>query len=202
MGSLVFSADMVETEIRRKGNRIIAGELAVNDFVRIFTEIKDGQLRALEELYTKVASRLYGLALWRTGSSEDAADVVQGVFVYVAENRQRLSDVRSPENWLMTLTHRRAIDVIRGRQRHQQVPLAEIAFLEAPGGDHSRSIDAVHAFAHLGRLPAAQREVIYLRHFENCTFAEIGRVVGVPTFTAASRYRLGIKKLRRLMGVR
>ena len=33
----------------------------------------------------------------------------------------------------------------------------------------------------------------------SCTFAEIGRIVGVPKFTAASRYRNGIAKLRRLM---
>lgn len=201
MESLVVSLDMVERGFG-KGERIIPEDLLTHDLLRIFTEVKDGNIRALEELYAKVASRLYGLALWRTGSSEDAADVVQSVFVYLAENRQRLSDVRSPEKWLMTLTHRRAIDLIRGRQRRQQAPLAEVAFLEGSGDDHSRSIDAVQASAHLARLPAAQREVIYLRHFENCTFAEIGRVVGVPTFTAASRYRLGIKKLRRLMGVR
>jgi hypothetical protein len=32
-----------------------------------------------------------------------------------------------------------------------------------------------------------------------CTFAEIGEIVGVPKFTAASRYRIGIEKLRKLM---
>ncbi len=157
MEPLVVSADIVETEIRKRGKRKILTDSIALDLRRIFTEIKDGHLRALEELYTEVASRLFGLALWRTGSSEDAADVVQGVFVYVAENRQRLSDVRSPEKWLMTLTHRRAIDLIRGRQRRQQVPLEEIDFLEVPGKDHSRSIDAVQASEYLGRLPAGLR---------------------------------------------
>jgi DNA-directed RNA polymerase specialized sigma24 family protein len=38
-----------------------------------------------------------------------------------------------------------------------------------------------------------------MRHFEECTFARIGRITGVPTFTAASRYRLGIGRLRRLL---
>ena len=38
-------------------------------------------------------------------------------------------------------------------------------------------------------------------HFAGCTFAEIGRITRVPTFTAASRYRLGIKKLRTLLEV-
>jgi DNA-directed RNA polymerase specialized sigma24 family protein len=51
----------------------------------------------------------------------------------------------------------------------------------------------------LAGLPLKQRETIYLRHFAGCTFADIGRIVGVPTFTASSRYRLGVHRLRRLM---
>ena len=51
-------------------------------------------------------------------------------------------------------------------------------------------------------LPPAQREAIYLRHFAGCSFAEIGRATSVPTFTAASRYRLGIRRLRDRMGVK
>ena len=50
-------------------------------------------------------------------------------------------------------------------------------------------------------LPPPQREALYLRHFAGLTFAQIGRVAGVPTFTAASRYRLGIRRLRRMMGI-
>ena len=53
----------------------------------------------------------------------------------------------------------------------------------------------------INQLPPAQREAIYLRHFAGCSFAEIGRATGVPTFTAASRYRLGLQRLRRLVGV-
>jgi RNA polymerase sigma-70 factor (ECF subfamily) len=51
----------------------------------------------------------------------------------------------------------------------------------------------------LSALPETSREIIYLRHFAGCTFAEIGEIVGVPKFTAASRYRNGIQKLRQLM---
>lgn len=201
MESDFVSTDMVVSGVQEKGKLVQSEDVTADDLGRIFTEIEGGDLRALEQLYTKIGSRLYGLALWCTGSTDDAADVVQGVFVYVAENRQRLAGVRSPERWLMTLAHRRAIDLIRARQRRQHVPLADVNFLEASGADQSRSIDAADASALLGRLPAAQREVVYLRHFENCSFSAIGKIVGVPTFTAASRYRLGIKKLRRLMGV-
>ncbi|MFV2069469.1 MAG: RNA polymerase sigma factor [Pirellulales bacterium] len=165
----------------------------------LFNDIADGRTAALEKLYHQVASRLYGLAQWRTGSREDAGDVVQEVFVYLAEHRDRLRRVRSPERWLMTVTHRKAIDVLRRRQRRQSAPLDEACFFAAPE-QGSRRLDAARASALLARLPAVQREVIFLRHFADCTFAGIASIVGVPTFTAASRYRLGIARLRRLMG--
>jgi DNA-directed RNA polymerase specialized sigma24 family protein len=50
-------------------------------------------------------------------------------------------------------------------------------------------------------LPHPQREAIWLHLFAGCTFAEVARVAGVPTFTAASRFRLGVARLRRLMGI-
>jgi len=51
----------------------------------------------------------------------------------------------------------------------------------------------------LGALPVAQREVIVLHLAQGFTFREIGRIASVPTFTAASRYRLGLERLRRTL---
>jgi RNA polymerase sigma-70 factor (ECF subfamily) len=75
-----------------------------------------------------------------------------------------------------------------------------VPFLAAAESDRARAIDAARASSLLAQLPPAQRDVIFLRHFADCTFAVIGDITGVPTFTAASRYRLGIERLRRLMG--
>ena len=88
------------------------------------------------------------------------------------------------------------------RRRRKSEPLEECRFLEAMAGDADRQVDAGKASSLLADLPPAQREAVYLRHFADCSFAEIGQVTGVPTFTAASRYRLGIAKLRGLMGGR
>ena len=74
--------------------------------------------------------------------------------------------------------------------------MAECDFLEAREHPAERVVDARAASALLSRLPAEQREVIYLHDFADLSFREIGRVVGVPLFTAASRYRLGIGRLR------
>jgi RNA polymerase sigma-70 factor (ECF subfamily) len=167
----------------------------------LFQDLADGRLVALAELYDEAVPKLYGLALWRTGSEEDAADVVQDVFVRVVEQGRRLERVKNPKAWLLTVTHRAAIDVTRRRRRHIAEPLEEFPYLTAADGNSERMLDAAQVSVLLAGLPETLRDVIYLKHFAGCTFAEIGEIVGVPKFTAASRYRNGVSKLRQLMEV-
>ncbi|HNX50843.1 MAG TPA: sigma-70 family RNA polymerase sigma factor [Thermoanaerobaculaceae bacterium] len=157
-----------------------------------------GEAEALGELFDACGADLYGLALCRTGHIQDAEDVLQEVFVRLARSRAGLGKVRNPRSYLLGMAHRASIDVLR--RRRQVVGLDE-GLLEATGVDQDRVVDAGRLAALLGELPDAQREAVWLRHFAGLSFAEIGDVTEVPTFTAASRYRLGIARLRRRLGV-
>ena len=141
------------------------------------------------------------MALWRTGSPTDAADVVQEVFVRLARVRDRLRTIRDPLAHLRRMTHRESVDVHRRRSRRREEPLQDCPFVEPYEPSPERGLDCERVSRLLAGLPAAQREAIYLRHFAGCSFAEIGRATRVPVFTAASRYRLGIRRLRILLGV-
>jgi len=167
----------------------------------LFHDLAGGRAEALEGIYDLCADDLYGLALWRTGSPSDASDVVQDVFVRLAERRRKLRDVRKPRAYLLSMAHRAAVDVHRRQSRRPSLPVEDCPFLEAPAEDRERRIDARRTCEKLSELPEVQREAVWLHHFAGLTFAEIGRVMGVPTFTAASRHRLGVRRLRRLMGV-
>jgi RNA polymerase sigma-70 factor (ECF subfamily) len=165
----------------------------------IFARLARGEAEALSELYEVVADRLYGFALWSSGSAEDADDVVSEVFVKVAEQGDRLAKVRSPKAWLLTLTRRQVVDLARQRKRRPTESLESTELLVAPGDDPDRVLDARRASALLAELPQGQRQVVFLRHYADLAYAAIGKIMGIPTFTAASRYRLAIRRLRRLM---
>ncbi len=169
-------------------------------WIALFRELGAGDSEKLGQLYDMASRRLYGLALWRTGSRDLAADVVQEVFVRVAERRERLGEVRDPRWWLLSVTHRLAIDVVRRTARRQAEPLEHLTELAAEGVDHERAADARRAWGLLARLSAKQREVVYLHDAAGMSHAEIGRCLGIPAFTAASRYRLALKTLRGLFG--
>ena len=97
------------------------------------------------------------------------------------------------------MAHRRAVDLVRRIDQFESGSVDGIPYLvarvEIPigrwkrGGSRRRSTDSP---------PNSERSLL-LRHFADCTFADIGRITGVPTFTAASRHRLAIAKLRRLL---
>ncbi len=164
-----------------------------------FAALARGDAAGLEGVWEVAGRRLFAVALWRTGNREDAGDVVQDVFARLATRRAELADVRSPHVWLLALAHHAAIDLVRRRERRRSEPLERAALVEAPAADPDRRVDAELLSRHLAALPPGQREAVALRHVEGHSFREIGRITGVPTFTAASRCRLGLARLKRLM---
>ena len=164
----------------------------------LFVQLAEGRLEALDAVWRLAADELYGLALWRTRSTADAEDAVQEVFVRLARRGTNLSRVRDPKAYLLRMARNAAVD-IASRRRHEPLdesipPLVEIDTVES-------RVDARRASALVGDLPVGQREVIFLKEFAGLTFRQIAEVCGVPLFTAASRHRLAIKRLRQLMGV-
>lgn len=163
----------------------------------IFARLAAGERDALGALYDLAAKRLYGLALWRTGSAADAEEVVQEVFVRIAERHEELGAVRDPQAWLLAVARRAAIDHVRRRRVRSGEPLERCDLLVAPAAAPERQLDAARASRELVNLPPAQREVLYLRHFAGLTFAAIAELVRAPLFTVASRHRLGLARLRK-----
>jgi RNA polymerase sigma-70 factor (ECF subfamily) len=183
----------------REARERVEFDMPAESWRGLFRELCAGRPEAVELLYEIAAAKLFGLALWHTGSREDAGDTVQEVFVRLLQKRRRLARVRNPRVWLLTVARRAAVDLIRRRKRRAAIPLEACPFLASPGEDPERTRDAQRASALLAGLPPRQREAVYLRHYADCTFREMGRIAGVSTFTAAARYRLGVRKLRILM---
>lgn len=165
----------------------------------LFRDASGDRPEALAAIYDAASAKLYGLALWLTQSAEDASDVVSEVFVTIAEQHTKLREIRDPRSWLLTVTRRKAVDLHRQRVRHREDPIEAAELLAASDTSPERRIDASRISALLTRVPDRQREAVFLRHFADLSFSEIGRVTGVSVFTAASRYRLAIRRLRILL---
>jgi RNA polymerase sigma-70 factor (ECF subfamily) len=166
---------------------------------RPFEELAAGNVEALETVWEVAGGRLYAIALWRTGNQADARDVVQEVFVKLASRRQDLKRVSSPGVWLLTVAHRAAIDLTRRKAVRAAEPLGDTQFVAGAGSDPHLAAEASRLSGALSQLPAPQREAVSLRHLSGHSFREIATITGVPTFTAASRCRLGLARLRQIL---
>src|SRR5947209_779798 len=79
--------------------------------------IADGEERALEELYRRLGRAAYGLAFRIVRDEALAQDAVQEAFLAVWRAAAGFLPERAkPSTWVLTLVHRRAVDVVRREQ--------------------------------------------------------------------------------------
>ena len=157
---------------------------------------------ALSELYDRYQAQMYGLAMRLTRDAALAQDAVQEAFVGVWRNASRYAVGRSSvRTWMLSITHHRAIDIIRRRRPTSELPETETVnpALVAPDvwAEVSRSLDRDTIRGVIGLLPAAQREAIEMAYFDGLTQTEIAERTNAPLGTVKSRVRLGLQTLRR-----
>lgn len=158
---------------------------------------------ALSELYDRYQALMYGLAMRITNDAQLAQDAVQEAFVGVWRNAGRYSAGRaSVRTWILSITHHRAIDLIRRRRSTVALPEAGetvAAALTVPDvwPEVARSIDADVVRRAIALLPDAQRQAIELAYLEGLTQVEIAERTRSPLGTIKSRVRLGLLTMRR-----
>jgi RNA polymerase sigma-70 factor (ECF subfamily) len=154
----------------------------------------------LEELYQKYGERLYGFLLFRLGSAEDAEDVLQEAFCRFARTGLRWRLVRNPQAFVFKIARNEASRFLRRKIGRRD---GEAAMLKAGGGRFEAALarpeepEMAILLKRAGELPPDQKEALFLKVFDGLTFKEIGSMCDISTNTAASRYRLGITRLRK-----
>ena len=180
---------------------IAAGGLAEQDDRRdreLFRLLAGGDSGALGGIYDRHAPSLFRHAVALTRRTADAEDLVQAAFVKLATAGALVLGVRRPAGYLHRMLHATWIDIVRRRELASEEAV-EADVVQAATVDPDEMIALRRA---LERLPEAQREVVVLHVFDGFSFREIGNITRVSTFTAGSRYRLAIERLRLLLGER
>jgi RNA polymerase sigma factor (sigma-70 family) len=160
---------------------------------------------ALAELYDRFGRPAYGLALRILRDEALAEDAVQDAFLAVWRTAPRFLPERGKAStWILTLVHRRAVDLVRREERRRTDALDP----ETEPGDRSPPVDE-EAWLRLQRervqsalrqLPDQQREAIELAYYGGFTQSELAERLGQPLGTIKSRMFLGLGRLRELLG--
>jgi len=159
-----------------------------------FRALARRDMTGLEALWRELSGSLHNYAFALTASQEEADDILSDVLLRVARRGRPLRWVRSPKAYLFGAVR----NAVRSRRRREG-RRAEADTFDAPAPEADVTNGAAVRAAVMG-LPPEQREVLVLHVWGGLTFGEIGRTVGAPRNTVASRYRYALGKLRALLG--
>ena len=169
-----------------------------------------GDNRAFDELLARNQQKLYSYILFVVRDPELANDVFQETFVKVITRLQegKYTDSGKFSFWLSKIAHNVIMDTFR-QQKSEHI-------IEASDGndlnklrrqdlmEKNRENEYVNSqilkdVRHLmDTLPTPQREVVYMRYYQDMSFKEIAEATGVSINTSLGRMRYALINMRRL----
>jgi RNA polymerase sigma-70 factor (ECF subfamily) len=165
---------------------------------RLIARAAKGSAGAWQALVRRYERRVYNYALRMVGHPDDAADLMQEIFMGAYRNLPGYRGDGAFPAWLFRIASFRCTDYLR-RRRFQD------SFDETDGtalspDDPVVSVLATHANREittaLARLPADQRHVLELKFFQGFTFEDIAGQLGISPNTAKTRLYAALRKLR------
>ena len=169
-----------------------------------------GNNSAFDEVLSRTQNKLFTYIMFVVHDHDVADDIFQETFVKVITKLQRgqYTDSGKFMFWLTRIAHNAIMDWYRQQQgRHIMEPNAENdlqnlssaavldTFRESELINEQILIDVKRM---METLPAPQREVVYMRFYQQLSFKEIAEITGVSINTALCRMRYALINMRRM----
>jgi RNA polymerase sigma factor (sigma-70 family) len=169
---------------------------------QVLEAVGRGDDDALGVLYDRFGRLAYRLAFRILRDRALAEDAVQEAFLAVWRSADAYKRERAkPSTWILTVVHRRAVDLVRREQIRRGEPL-EVAPEPSVGAvDEDAMLRDRRAAVQkaLTELPGEQRQALELAYYGGLTQSELAERLGVPLGTVKSRMFAGLGRLRELL---
>jgi len=169
-----------------------------------------GNNRAFDELLNRTQSKLFTYIMFVVRDHDVADDIFQETFVKAITKLQQglYTDSGKFQFWLSRIAHNCIMDWYRQQQSSHITEVNEDNNLQnlksASVMDICKETEMVNEQVLLDikkmvdQLPAAQREVVYMRYYQQLSFKEIADLTGVSINTSLGRMRYALINLRRM----
>lgn len=162
---------------------------------RLCLRVVDGDREALGELYEEFREAVFQVAYYVTGSTADAQDILQDVFMALPVDLRQFEHKSALETWLRLVTWRTAMQGVRTDDRRGEVPLPDDIEGRPPP-----SVDRIDLDRALAALPETLRSVIILKEVEGYSHEEIGDLLDISPSASAVRASRARAALRGALG--
>ena len=169
-----------------------------------------GDNRAFDELLARNQQKLYNYILFVVRDPELANDVFQETFVKVITRLQegRYSDSGKFSFWLSKIAHNVIMDSYRQQKSEHIIEASQDNDLNKLRTQDLMEINRENEYVNsqimqdvrhlMDTLPAPQREVVYMRYYQDLAFKEIAEATGVSINTSLGRMRYALINMRRM----
>lgn len=170
----------------------------------------EGDNRAFDELLARNQQKLYSYILFVVRDPEVANDVFQETFMKAITKMQegKYTDSGKFSFWLTRIAHNVIMDGFRQQKNEHIVEPTADNDLSNLRSDGLLDINRENEFVNeqtlsdvrllMDTLPAPQREVVYMRFYQDMSFKEIAETTGVSINTSLGRMRYALINMRRL----
>ena len=164
--------------------------------------VLDGDTAAFEYLFDRYRDAIHRLFLQRTGSTEDADDLLQETFIKVYMNLHRYSPEYTFGQWLYTIARNTFIDYVRKRQDDLSIdekfssPASTTPTPEESVINSQQRLQIEHCIA---RLPENYRTLIRMRFFDEYSYEEIAVKLSLPLGTVKTQIHRARERMCRLI---
>ncbi len=147
----------------------------------------------LETVYREERVAVFHTALMYLKDAAAAEDVMQDVFLTYHAELSRGNTVRHLRAWLLTVTRRRCLNLLRDGKRVD--PTDDVCTVSQE--DPASSVIERHTLQTvLARLTQEERLAFSLHHLDGYTYREIAHGLDCPTGTVQTRCRAARRKVR------
>jgi RNA polymerase sigma-70 factor, ECF subfamily len=169
--------------------------------------VRTSDAAAFSAIYDRHSAAAYSLAYRMVGRKNQAEDVVQEAFLSLWRASGRYDVNRgSVRTWILGIVHNRAIDSLRRATVHDSRRASDEGIEERFEASDRTDLEAARRTEAgeirdaLTTLPPDQLKVIELAYFGGFTHSEIAEMLNTPLGTVKGRMRLGLEKLRGVLG--
>jgi RNA polymerase sigma-70 factor (ECF subfamily) len=169
-----------------------------------------GNNRAFDELLSRTQSKLFTYIMFVVRDHDVADDIFQETFVKAITKLQQgqYTDSGKFQFWISRIAHNCIMDWYRQQQSNHITEVNEDNNLQnlksASVMDICKETEMVNEQVLIDikrmvdQLPAAQREVVYMRYYQQLSFKEIADLTGVSINTSLGRMRYALINMRRM----
>ncbi len=175
---------------------------------KLVSLIAQSHEQALAQLYDRYNRLIFSLALAVVNDRETAEEITLDVFMRVWQKADTYrAEQAKVSTWLTHIARHHSIDVLRRRAArldHSAIHWEDVirnveSSLPGPQESVELSLRRARIHAALARLPAEQKQALFLAYFGGYTQSQIAEILAQPLGTIKTRLRLAMQKLREFL---